>query len=82
MTATIQEITEAALLLPEPQRAELADTLLGSLDDSTADPYQIESAWTQEIRTRLDDIVTGRVNTIPWDEVKALLAADRSARQR
>jgi len=45
-------------------------------------PHQIESTWTQEIRTRVDDIVTGRVKAIPWDEVKAQLMADRISRLR
>jgi len=34
----------------------------------------VEAAWVGEIDTRVDDILSGRVETIPWAEVKA--AAD------
>lgn len=81
MTAGIDEITQLALTLPVDQRAQVARALLASLDDP-ADPSEIHEAWTSEITSRVDDIVSGRVKTIPRAEVSAQLAADRAARQR
>lgn len=40
----------------------------------------IHDAWTDEIGSRVDDILSGKVRTVPHDEVRAKLAADRAAR--
>jgi len=48
-----------ALQLPAHQRALLADTLLGSLDDEAA--RTIESAWAQEAEKRLAAYHRGEV---------------------
>lgn len=81
MTAGMDEITQLALTLPVDQRAQVANALLASLDDP-ADSAEVHEAWTAEIKSRVDDITSGRVQTIPHDEVKARLAADRAARQQ
>lgn len=36
--------------------------------------------WTDEIGSRVDDILRGKVRTVPRDEVLAKLAADRAER--
>lgn len=81
MAAGTDEITQLALTLPVDERAKVAITLLASLDDP-ADPAEVHEAWTSEIKSRVDDIVSGREKTIPRAEVRAQLAADRAARQR
>jgi putative addiction module component (TIGR02574 family) len=81
MTAGMDEITQLALTLPVDQRAQVAHALLASLDDP-ADSAEVHEAWTAEIKSRVDDITSGRVQTISHDEVKAQLAADRAARQQ
>ena len=50
-------------------------------------PYQaedsndsVEEAWTVEIGSRIDDILSGKAATIPHAEVMARLAEDRAAR--
>ncbi len=81
MTAGMDEITQLALTLPADQRAQVANALLASLDD-TADSAEVHEAWTAEIKSRVDDITSGRVQTVSRDEVRAQLAADRAARQQ
>lgn len=81
MAAGIDEITQWALTLPVDQRAQVADTLLASLDDS-ADPADVHETWTSEIAARVDDITSGRVQTISRAEADAQLAADRAARKQ
>ncbi len=81
MVAGIDEITQLALTLPVDQRAQVANALLASLDDP-ADPAEVHEAWTAEITSRVDDIVSGRVQTVPHAEVKRQLAERRAARQR
>ncbi|WGX97265.1 addiction module protein [Nocardioides sp. L-11A] len=81
MTAGMDEITQLALTLPVDQRAQVANALLASLDDM-ADSAEVHEAWTAEIKSRVDDITSGRVQTLSRDEVRAQLAADRAARQQ
>jgi putative addiction module component (TIGR02574 family) len=77
----MDEITQMALTLPVDQRAQVVSALLASLDDP-ADSAEVHEAWTAEIKSGVDDITIGRVQTISHDEVKAQLAADRAARQQ
>ena len=77
----MDEITQLALTLPVDQRAQVANALLASLDDP-ADSAEVHEAWTAEIKSRVDDITSGRVQTISRDEVEAQLAADRAARKQ
>ncbi len=48
-----------AVSLPEEERAALAGLLLESLD-TEVDP-EVEEAWSVEIRRRIDEIDTGKV---------------------
>ncbi|MFW6599162.1 addiction module protein [Propionibacteriaceae bacterium Y2011] len=81
MTSGLDEITQLVLTLPVDQRAQVANALLASLDDP-ADSAEVHEAWTAEIKSRVDDITSGRVQTLSRDEVRAQLAADRAARQQ
>lgn len=82
MAAGVDEITQAALTLREEERAALASALLASLDEPADDPVEVEAAWNAEIENRVDDIVSGRVGTIPWEQITAELAERRASRQR
>lgn len=82
MTTGIEEITQAALTLSERDRAALAVTLLGSLDDPADDPAEVEAAWTSEIRSRVDDILDGRVKTVPFAQIKSEVVERRAAKLR
>lgn len=65
MNETLQALESAALLLPAHQRARLAQRLLASLD---IDP-EVEAAWADEVRRRLDEWERGRTKEIPAEEV-------------
>ena len=70
------EVLDAVLGLPEAVQDELVHELAARRQGSTvADP-----AGNQEISDRVDDIVSGRFETIPLSEIKAELAARRAAR--
>lgn len=62
------ELFKKALALPDHERAELAGSLLDSLDTSVDE--NADAAWQAEIARRLDDVQSGRVKTIPWSEVR------------
>lgn len=62
------EILKKALALPDHERAELAGDLIDSLD-TTVDE-DTEAAWQEEIARRLREVESGKVRTVPWDEVR------------
>lgn len=79
MTLSESEFYEAGLALPPSVRKDVALRLLESLE--VADQESVDEAWTAEISSRVDDIVNGRVEMIPHEEVLAHLTERRAARQ-
>jgi hypothetical protein len=59
MNTTVHEISTLVLGLPVRSRALLADLLLDSLDEGTADAN--ENAWLELARQRDKEITAGRV---------------------
>lgn len=74
MTEEASAILKKALALPLEARAAIADTLLGSLDQSPPDA-SAEEAWSEEIKRRIEDIDSGKVQLIPYEEVRRRLIA-------
>lgn len=68
MTQTAIELLQKALALPERERAELAGTLIDSLDPAIDE--NLEQSWQNEIAQRMSDIESQKTNTIRWDEVR------------
>ena len=68
MTERTQELLQKALSLPDSERAELAGSLIDSLD-TTIDP-DVDAAWQEEIARRAGDVRSGKVSTVPWPEVQ------------
>jgi putative addiction module component (TIGR02574 family) len=71
MSDTLAELKQKASELSEAERADLALSLIESLD-GPADP-DVEEAWRIEIERRIGQIDRGEVKTIPGDEVFAKL---------
>lgn len=72
MSIPLEQLEAEALNLPLNQRARLAQRLLASLDEEEAeDPQEVERAWEEEIRRRLEAYHAGKVQTIPASEVFA-----------
>jgi putative addiction module component (TIGR02574 family) len=67
MSDTLMELKQKAAELSDAERAELALSLIESLD-GPADP-DVEEAWRVEIERRIDQIDRGEVELIPGDEV-------------
>jgi putative addiction module component (TIGR02574 family) len=68
MMQKAQELLKKALALPDKERADLAGSLIESLDDTVDE--NAEAAWQEEIVRRLEDVQSGRVKTTSWDEVR------------
>jgi putative addiction module component (TIGR02574 family) len=69
MTASFEQIARDALSLTSAQRAELVDFLVESLDSAPTD--EIQRLWIQEANKRLEEVRSGRVKTIPGEDVLA-----------
>jgi putative addiction module component (TIGR02574 family) len=73
MTQPAFELLQKALALSDAERAELAVSLIDSLD-ATVDEGA-EGAWNQEIARRIGDLDSGRAKTLPWEEVQRRISA-------
>ena len=78
MARNLRDLFHEAAQLPEHDRATLAGLLIESLDP--APEADVEAAWSQEIARRLADVDAGRVETIPWEEVRKELFSRRNDR--
>ena len=67
MPATIEEITQQALLLPARQRLALAGFLL-EMGDATDHP-DVDVSWEQEIQDRIKAVDSGAVTGISYNDV-------------
>jgi putative addiction module component (TIGR02574 family) len=61
------------LSLSEEERAELACSLIDSLDEKV-DPGAQE-AWDEEIARRIHELDSGKAKAIPWDEVRSRISS-------
>lgn len=68
MTQEATEVLQRALALSEEERAELASTLIDSLD-TVLDP-NAESAWQEEIARRAEELRSGKMNSVSWQTVR------------
>jgi putative addiction module component (TIGR02574 family) len=74
MTEEASDILKRALTLPAEARAAIASSLLESLDEGPADEG-VEAAWSDEIKRRIEEIDSGKVQLIPYEEVRRRMAA-------
>lgn len=79
MSMGAADIYQASLLLPPSVRKDVALRMLESVE--VLDEDSIQDGWTTEIGSRVDDILSGKVTTIPAEEVFAKLTARRAERQ-
>lgn len=68
-----------AMSLPRPQRSQLADQLIASLDED----FEVGAAWRDEIHRRAREIDDGSVQALPHEEVmrqaREVIAKGRNA---
>ena len=74
MTPQVSEVLEKALTLSTQERGLLIDRLVESLDEGPAEEG-VEEAWAEEIKSRVDDIRSGKAKMIPGEQVRRRLAA-------
>ena len=75
MSRDAAEVLKDALAPPVEARAALIGSLVDSLDTEVDE--DAEEAWREEIRRRLQEIDSGAVKLIPWDEARRGLLTRR-----
>lgn len=83
MTPKLADYIEAGYSLTPDERLEAARMLRLSVDqDADADLADIESAWRDEIGSRVGDILAGKVQLVDADETYRLLSAELASKRR
>ena len=73
MRPKAQQILRQALTLPPKARADIAGTLLHSLDRD--DDPDVDAALVVELERRVKDLESGKAKLIPWERVRRSLWA-------
>jgi putative addiction module component (TIGR02574 family) len=68
---TVEGIIDEALKRPEKERTLIAERLISSLLTTTDKDFEL--AWQDEIEKRLQEIDSGIVRCIPWEDVREQL---------
>jgi putative addiction module component (TIGR02574 family) len=69
VTKAAEKILAEALTLDTRERADVAAKLLASLDSEPEE--EVEAAWAAEVARRIEEIETGRVELVPWEDVES-----------
>ena len=67
MSPQLDQVLQAAMALPETERAELVDSLIATLN---VDSPPLSDDGMREIRRRSEGIDAGKVELIPWSIVR------------
>jgi putative addiction module component (TIGR02574 family) len=73
MTQQASELLQKALSLSEEERAELAGSLIESLDAPV--DQAAEAEWNEEIARRIENLDSGKAKTIPWEVVRSRISS-------
>jgi putative addiction module component (TIGR02574 family) len=73
MNQEASDLLKKALDLPVAERAELAGSLIESLDE--AEDHAVQSAWEAEIIRRIEDLNSGKVNPVSVEEARRRLSS-------
>ena len=72
------ELLAEALRLPRPERAQVAEELLPSLEESDE---EVADAWASELERRSREVAEGRVQTASWDAVRTAILKELDQRR-
>jgi putative addiction module component (TIGR02574 family) len=74
MTDTNAKLLAEAMSLPEEDREEIAVHLWESLGPPGSE--MSEEEWDAEIRRRVEEVDSGKVQCIPWEEAMRIITED------
>jgi putative addiction module component (TIGR02574 family) len=73
-----EELLAEALRLPRPERAQVAEELLSSLEESDD---EVAAAWVSELERRSPEVAEGRVHTADWQTVRTSILKELEQRR-
>ena len=73
MTQEAAELLKKALSLPVSEHADLAGSLIESLDESQDE--SVAAAWDEEVARRMADIDSGAVKPVSLEDARRLSSA-------
>lgn len=84
MSMNVAEVERAMLALDRRDLAAVIHRVLQALDHSDTDePHEeTDAAWHDELGKRIDDIQSGKVETVPAEDVFAHIRAKLAARRQ
>jgi putative addiction module component (TIGR02574 family) len=68
MSEDAVELLKKALSLPVAERADLAGSLIESLDNTKDE--SVKAAWDEEIARRMDDLDSGKVTPVSLEDAR------------
>ena len=72
------ELLTEALRLPRPERAQVAEELLSSLEEPDD---EVAAAWASELERRSRDVAEGRAQTVAWESVRTEILKELEQRR-
>jgi putative addiction module component (TIGR02574 family) len=72
------ELLAEALRLPRSERAQVAEELLSSLEESDD---EVASAWASELERRSQEVAEGRVQTAAWGTARTSILKELEQRR-
>jgi putative addiction module component (TIGR02574 family) len=71
------QVFRDALELSDNERATLVGLLIESLENGQQLDPDVEASWAAEAERRWNEIKSGEVKTVPWEEVRSKLVNDQ-----
>lgn len=75
MNARVDHVLSEVLALPEAERSAIALALLDSLECRDDDGATVSEAWRAEVLKRREELRSGAMQAVPWEEVRQRLSA-------
>ena len=70
---SISDIKNGVSQLPPKEQADLAYWIISNLDAITEEKVLLDTAWRQEVRSRVNSIKAGKIEMIPaakvWEDI-------------
>ena len=71
MGSDAESVLAAALALNQAERTTVVARLLESLHDGHEGQASVDDGWREELGNRVDDVLHGHVELIPWEQTQA-----------
>jgi putative addiction module component (TIGR02574 family) len=72
MSQEVIDLLKRALTLPVTERAELAGSLIESLDETSDE--SVKAAWDQDVARRMEEIDSGKVKPLSLEKARRRLS--------